>query len=249
VSKTAVRETKPQQDRVAELQDENGWPRLYTYPVQGKTIIGQFRRYVTRQDAQCIEPALYDFLMSVCGFIAEYGLVPPDGGFRSKWAEPASLLEELANGGRAQRDYGRVERVYTDGMTDVEVLKEIDELADEHRAACEEGRTQRAFERDISIAVKLLEPYHFTIVPPGWTLTDTPDTSTCDGYPTGSLAHALVQLAAANGLALIAPPSVEANGQTRRCCPPRAPVSLAARGRRLLARRGRCCVRRSPRAR
>jgi hypothetical protein len=214
MSRDATATTAVQQARVAELQDKDGWPRLYTYPVQGKTIIGQFRRYVTRQDASCIEKALYDFLMSVCGFIAEYGLVPPDGGFRSKWAEPASLLEELANGGRVQRDYGRVERVYADGMTDVEVLAEIDKLASEHQAACLQARALRAFERDISVAVKLVEAHHFTIVPPGWTLAN-PQNATPDEQPAGSLAHALVQLAAANGHALIAPLGVEPNGQTR----------------------------------
>jgi hypothetical protein len=182
--------------------------------VQGKTIIGQFRRYVTRQDARCIEKALYDFLMSVCGFIAEYGLVPPDGNFRSKWAEPAALMEELARGGSLTRR-GTVECVYADGMTDVEVLAEIDKLAGEHQAACQERRTQRAFERDISLAVRLLGPHHFTIVPPGWTLTNSPGSGTPEEHPTGSLAHALVQLAAGNGLALTAPPGVEENGQTR----------------------------------
>lgn len=214
MSGTVVHGTTPQEERVAELQDEDGRPRLYTYPVQGKTIIGQFRRYVTRQDACCIEKALYDFLMSVCGFIAEYGLAPPDGNFRSKWAEPASLLEELARGGTLTRR-GTVQRVYADGMTDVEVLAELDNLAGEHQAACAERRTQRAFERDISLAVRLLEPYHLTIVPPGWTLTTSAQDGTRDEHRTGSLAHALVRLAARNGLALTAPPSVEANGQTR----------------------------------
>lgn len=208
-------ETPAQRTRITELQDESGYPRLYRENVQGKTIIGQFRRYVTREDSRCIEKALYDFLMMVCGFIAEHGLVPPDGNFRSKWADPASLIEELANGGRAQRDYGRVERVYQDGMTDVEVLAAIDNLADEHRQACLAARAVRAFERDISVAVKLLEPHRFTIVPPGWTLSESTEQGVADTHPAGSLASALVQVAAANGHALIAPPSVDANGQTR----------------------------------
>jgi hypothetical protein len=213
VSQTALRETPAQHARIAELQDENGYPRIYPQAVQGKTIIGQFRRYVTREDARCIEKALYEFLMMVCGFIAEYGLMPPDGNFRSKWADPASLIEELANGGQAQRD-GRVGRVYQDGMTDVEVLAAIDKLADEHRRGCHAGRAQRAFERDITAAVKLLDRYHCTIVPPGWTLTESGE-QVADEHPAGTLAHALVQLAASNGLALIAPPTVERNGQTR----------------------------------
>lgn len=216
MSPAAVRETPAQQNRVAELQDDDGYPRIYTYPVQGKTIIGQFRRYVTHQDARHIEKALYDFLMSVCGFIAEYGLVPPDGNFRHRWAEPAALIEELANGGRAQRDYGRAERVYSDGMTDVEVLAAIDQLAAEHNETCRQARTQRAFERDLHLSVKLLEPYGFTILPPGWTLTasDTAREQTQTTEP-ASLADALKRLAARNGLTLTPPPAANQDGQLR----------------------------------
>ena len=207
--------TPVQQARIAELQDENGRPRLYTSKVQGKTIIGQFRRYVTSQDADCIEPALYEFLMLVCGFIADYGLVPPDGGFRIKWAEPAALIEELANGGWAARQ-GRAAHVYADGMTDVEVLAAIDKLAEEHRGACQAGREQRAFDRDISIAVRMLEPHGFTIVPAGWQLADAADRVIGDAeHPAGSLAEALAKLAERNGLRLIPPPAVDANGQVR----------------------------------
>jgi hypothetical protein len=100
-------------------------------------------------------------------------------------------------------------------MTDVEVLAAIDNLADEHRQACRAGHDRRAFQRDISAAVQLLDPHHFTIVPPGWTLTDSPEHGVADQHPDGSLARALVQLAAANGHALIAPPGVDGNGQTR----------------------------------
>lgn len=214
MSRTAQRGTPAQQERIAELQDENGYPRLYPQHVQGKTIIGQFRRYVTREDTSCIGQALYNFLRLVCGFIAESGLIPPDGGFRLVWAEPAALIDELANGGRAQRDYRRVERVYQDGMTDVEVLAAIDQLASDHEERCRAARTQRAFQRDISVAVKLLEPHHFTIVPPGWTLAN-PGRQPSVEQPAGSLAAALVQLAASNGLFLTAPPGADSDGQIR----------------------------------
>jgi hypothetical protein len=60
----------------------------------------------------------------------------------------------------------------------------------------------------------MLEAHHFTIVPPGWRLAN-PQNATPDEQPAGSLGHALVQLAAANGHALIARLGVEANGQTR----------------------------------
>jgi hypothetical protein len=209
--------TVVQQRRVEELQDDNGWPRIFTYPVQGKTIVGQFRRYVTQEDAEQIGQALYDFLKGTCGFIAEYGLIPPDGGFRIKWAEPADLMHELANGisGGAAR-HGRAQIVYADGMTDVEVLAAIDALADEHRAACEKARATRRFDREVSAAITLLKPHGFTIVPPGWTLTN--DNQTPGGGQQerpGSLAAALVEMAERNGLTLIAPPAVEPDGQVR----------------------------------
>jgi len=90
MSATAEKTTPVQQQRVEELQDENGWPRIYTYPVQGKTIVGEFRRYVTREDAACIGRALYDFLMMVCGFIAEYGLVRQTADFAPNGRSPQS---------------------------------------------------------------------------------------------------------------------------------------------------------------
>jgi hypothetical protein len=207
--------TRFQQARLDELQDENGWPRLFTYPVQGKTIVGQFRRYVTREDAEQIGRPLYDFLMGVCGFIAEYGLIPPDGNFRIRWAEPASLITELANGGRAQRDFRRVERVYSDGMTDVEVLAEIDAIAAEHRKACAAAGAQRAFDREITIAIKLLERHRLMVVPPGWRLAAPEDRPPGPQEWPGSLAERLVQMAEANGLTLIAPATVEPGGQVR----------------------------------
>ncbi|MGH2903066.1 MAG: hypothetical protein ACRDK7_05700 [Solirubrobacteraceae bacterium] len=217
MSATVEKRTPAQQARLAELQDENGWPRIYTYTVQGKTIIGQFRRYVTREDSSCIEKALYDFLMGVCGFIAEYGLVPPDGGFRTRWAEPASLIEELRHGALQGWRRREAQRVYADGMTDLEVLDAIEALADEHNERCSQARAQREFDRDISVAIKCLEPHRFTIVPPGWQLTPTDRAQPAGdtGERPGSLADALIGLAASNGLTLIAPPAVEADGQVR----------------------------------
>jgi hypothetical protein len=213
---TQQKTTSVQRRRVEDLQDENGRPRIYTYPAQGKTIIGQFRRYVTQEDASHIGHALYEFLTGPCGFIAEYGLIPPDGGFRIKWAEPANLMQELANGfGGAAVRRGAAQRVYADGMTDVEVLAAIDKLADDYLAGCEQARARREFDRDISVAVKFLEPHGFTVVPPGWQLADedpaTPETE----HPPGSLVDALTRLAARNGMRLIAPPTVEASGQVR----------------------------------
>ena len=214
MSATAEKPTPVKQQRVEELQDENGWPRIYTYPVQGKTIVGEFRRYVIREAAACIGRALYDFLMMVCGFIAEYGLVPPDGGFRTKWAEPAKLIEELANGGAGTRR-GRVGSVYSDGMSDVDVLSAIDHLADEHRVTCEKARADREFERDISIAIKFLEPHRFMVVPPGWRLAPAAEAPPQPDERPGSLAERLGALAQRNGLKLIAPPTVEHDGQVR----------------------------------
>jgi hypothetical protein len=214
---STTKTTLVQDRRVEELQDDNGRPRIYTEPLQGKTIVGQFRRYVTQEDAEQIGHALYDFLKGTCGFIAEYGLIPPDGGFRIKWAEPADLMGELANGisgGAARRGHAQI--VYADGITDVEVLAAVDKIADEQRAACAEGRARRAFDREISVAIRCLEPHGFTIVPPGWRLATEKDAGGgAQQERPGSLAHALVQLAARNGMTLIAPPAVEPDGQVR----------------------------------
>ena len=207
--------TPVQQARLDELQDEDGKRHIYTERVQGKTVVGQFRRYVTREDAEQIGHALYEFLMGVCGFIAEYSLIPPDGGFRTKWAEPADLIAELSQGGWAQRDHRWVERVYSDGMTDVEVLDAIDRLAGEHQHACEAGRETRRFNRDISVAISLLAPHHFTVVPPGYQLAAQDSQQSRMQEPKGSLAERLAQMAEANGLTLIAPAPVEPGGQVR----------------------------------
>jgi len=59
-------------------------------------------------------------------------------------------------------------------MSDVDVLSAIDHLADEHRVTCEKARADREFERDISIAIKFLEPHRFMVVPPGWRLAQPP---------------------------------------------------------------------------
>lgn len=216
MSATAEKTTPVQQQRVEELQAETGGQRLNTDPVKGNAITDQFRRYVTREDASCIGRPLYEFLMNVCGFIAEYGLVPPDGGFRTKWAEPAKLIDALPgecrlNGTRR----GRVQRVYADGQTDVEVLESIFKLAEEHYADCAAALSVREFDRDISIAIKFLEPHRFMVVPPGWRLAPAAEAPPQPDEPRGSLAERLRDLAQRNGLTLIAPPAVDAGGQTR----------------------------------
>lgn len=217
MSPTAEKKTTPvQRKRVEEIQADNGGCRLYTYPVKGKTITDQFRRYVTRQDASYIGQALYEFLMNVCGLIAEYGLVPPDGGFRTKWAEPATLIDTLMSEHRlAAARRSHVERVYADGQTDAEVLDSIFNLIQQHYADCAAGRRDREFNRDISIVIKLIEPLRFMVVPPGWRLVPAAEAPAQPDEPPGSLAELLRDLAKRNGLALIAPPAVESDGQVR----------------------------------
>lgn len=213
---TAEKTTAVQRKRVEELQAENGGRRLYTYPVKGKAITDQFRRYVTRQDASCIGRGLYEFLMNVCGFIAEYGLVPPDGGFRIKWAEPADLIEALpGESGYSPARRGHVQRVYADGQTDAEVLDSLLKLAREHHADCALGRSDREFNRDISLLIKLAEPRQFMLVPPGWRLIPTSDAPPRAEAPPGSLAERIGELAQRNGLTLVAPPAVDPGGQVR----------------------------------
>jgi hypothetical protein len=208
--------TPVQQQRVEGLQAANDGQRIYTYPVNGKTITDQFRRYVTRQDASHIGKALYGFLTGVCGFIAEYGLIPPDGGFRIKWAEPAKLIHALPRECRfAAARRGHPERVYADGQTDVEVLAGIFTLAAEHNPDCLVGCAGREFDRDISTAIKLLERHRFTAVPPGWGLTATPNAPLPTRPLPESLAQRLAGLAEKHNLTLVAPPAVDADGQVR----------------------------------
>ena len=57
----------------------------------------------------------------------------------------------------------------------------------------------------------MLEPHGFTIVPAGWQLADAGELA----HPAGSLGDALAKLAARNGLRLIPPPTVEADGPIR----------------------------------
>ena len=220
LAETATHTTKTtpaQQERVRVIEASNGGARIYTYTTKGQTVLDQFRRYLTRQDAGCIGRALYEFLTVACSFIAETGLVPPDGSFRLVWAEPADLIDSLPG----ETSYmparrGIVGRVYADGMTDVEVLKGIDKLAAEHQAACALGRTDRRFNREISAMIQLAEAHHYTVLPPGWRVADlTEEGAPTDAHPAGSLAGALATLADRNGLALIAPPPVDADGQVR----------------------------------
>jgi|HubBroStandDraft_2_1064218.scaffolds.fasta_scaffold322713_2 hypothetical protein len=216
MSTTTERVTAAQQQRLDALRAEGCDRRLYTYNTRGATITGQFRRYLEREDASCVEKALYGFLTVTCSFIAEMALAPPDGNFRSVWAEPADMIDALPGETRyvpARR--GHVGSVYSDGMTDVEVLHELDRLAAEHREACLLGRQDRRFNREISALVQLADVHQFTIVPPGWRL-GKPDEAGATAEPPGSLAAALVALAQRNGQTLISPlPGPDSTGQTR----------------------------------
>jgi hypothetical protein len=214
---TTTKTTPAQQRRVQEVRAANGGARVYTYTTKGQTVLDQFRRYVTRQDADCIGRALYEFLTVACNFIAETGLVPPDGSFRLVWAEPADLIDSLP-GETAYMPArgGRVGSVYADGMTDVEVLEGIDRLAAEHHTVCALARSDRQFDREISAMIQIAEAHQFTVLPPGWKVADLAEEHPAThAEPTGSLAEALARLANRNGLALIAPPPVDADGQVR----------------------------------
>jgi hypothetical protein len=198
------RATLAQGKRLEEIRAANHGQRIYLSSTKGKSITDQFRRYLTREDATHIGKALYGFLMGVCGFIAEFGLVPPDGGFRIKWAEPADLIENL----RAESRYsparrGAVATVYADGQTDVEVLETLDRLAAEHLAACELGRQHRRFRRDIDQLLRLAETHRFTVLPPDWRIGD-PGEQTPDANP-GTLAERITALARRNGVSVLAP--------------------------------------------
>ncbi|HEY3944416.1 MAG TPA: hypothetical protein VGL78_04245 [Solirubrobacteraceae bacterium] len=200
---TREKTTPAQRQRLDALEQENPQQRFYTETVTGKSIIDQFRRYLVSENADRIRKALYEFLTGVCGFIAEFGLEPPDGGFRIKWAEPADLIEALfPSTGFSPARRGIARRVYRDGQTDVDVLKAVIDLAREHRAVCELGRRQRRYARHFDVMLALARMHGCTILPAGWRVQPGAPENRPAG---GTLATRIVDLAEKNGLALIAP--------------------------------------------
>lgn len=88
--------TSAQRATLERLERTVGPRRRYTSKHRGSSIVRQFRLYLEREDADQIGQALYEYLtMKIPFIIAHFGLVPPDGGFRTHYAEPAGLLSDI----------------------------------------------------------------------------------------------------------------------------------------------------------
>lgn len=122
-SRTARPLPLAQSARIDELSV--GGERIFAEKVQGASVISAMRRYCATRDAGQINKALYSFLTGHLSFIAHFGLVPPDGGFRTEYADPDRLCVDLLNAHSPHR----VSSVFTDGMTDKEVEEELRGIA------------------------------------------------------------------------------------------------------------------------
>lgn len=191
--------TEPQKARVQELECGGG-ARVYTYAYQGRSVIDAFRRYLTSDDPQKITPALRDFLMMVCGFIAHFDLA----GFRSAYPHASLLLEELDGWSGEMRFLLQGQRpparVYRDGMTDTEVCEGISALVGELRRAAEHNLAEAIGQAAREQVVRAAGLLGWIVVPHGFTLVAGPPTS---GESESSAAPDLQRLAEARGMALV----------------------------------------------
>lgn len=130
--------TDVQRDRMRELFADGR--DAYAESRQGKTVIGEFRRYLETCDPEKIGEGLYHFsTMGAGGLneIAHFNL----HGFRSVYPHPAVYLERLLlpqaerhgwlEDGVDPNDYHSL-YVYTDGLTAGDVCTAVLELAREH---------------------------------------------------------------------------------------------------------------------
>lgn len=126
MARTRTARTLPsaQQARIDALTAD-GAGRIFAERVQGASVISALTRFCRTRDAGQINKALYGFLTGHLSFIAHYGLVPPDGGFRIEYADPDRLCADILAAHRPQR----TSSVFTDGMTDTEVEEALRALA------------------------------------------------------------------------------------------------------------------------
>lgn len=113
-----------QSERIDRLSAETGG-RIFAEKVQGASVIAALTRFCHSRDARQINKALYSFLTGHLSFIAHYGLVPPDGGFRIEYADPDRLCADIL----AAFSPHRVSSVFADGMTDKEVEEALRQIA------------------------------------------------------------------------------------------------------------------------
>lgn len=125
-SRTARPLPAAQAARIDELTTA-GAGRVFPERVQGASVVAALTRVCRTGDAAQINKALYGFLTGHLSFIAHYGLVPPDGGFRIEYADPRRLCADIL----AAHSPHQVSSVFTDGMTDKEVEAKVRRIATE----------------------------------------------------------------------------------------------------------------------
>lgn len=163
--------TSSQQAALQRLEQTVGARRRYTSDDRGSSIVRQFRLYLDSEDASKIGQALYRYLtLNIPFIIAHYGLVAPDGGFRTYYQEPARLLADILP--HTQQLEARIQRgdpdtVYSDGADDLAVTRQVLALAQEHldrvlRKALERGRA-----RDLANAEALAARHGYVLAPTG----------------------------------------------------------------------------------
>lgn len=158
-----------QRDRLDALAEEHPGVRMFTRKATGAAVIRQLTRYLASEDASKIRTALYDFLTLRCGFIAHFGLLPPDGNFQATYSEPTDLIEEMLghhmHGGEIWLQRGEPGMVMADGMTDIEVYREVMGLALEARDRARDSAAKRSAARELATAKLLAERHGLLLVP------------------------------------------------------------------------------------
>lgn len=139
---------------------------VYTDKVQGKGIVAAWRRYLESGDTGKITPALYHFISMKCGYIAHYDL----NGFRHVYADPAQMLkgELYATVWEAGGYGGPVEHsasVYTDGMTDQDVYKQMVLIAEELRVMVFQRSATNLAANELVLAEHLARKHGFALTP------------------------------------------------------------------------------------
>lgn len=132
---------------------------VYLGKGQGKSIVSAFRRYLETGDSAKITKALYDFLMMKCGFIAHYDI----HGFRGVYRDPAALLA-VFDRSPWDRPVEHSASVYTDGMFDQEVYRQMVETADERREQVVAASVASREADEVATAEALARKHGFRLV-------------------------------------------------------------------------------------
>jgi hypothetical protein len=161
----ARQKTARQRVVIAELRRQG--TTVYDEAQQGKSIVAAFRRYLTTGESRHISKGLYHYLTMKAGFIAHFNVHE----FRRLYADPADLLaarhefEPIRPHGLNESVY-----VYADGMTSLELWRQLAGLIREHRDEVIARSQQTNRRRELAAAAELASRH-------GMRLTATPERS------------------------------------------------------------------------